>query len=391
MSRGRRGNGEGSIRKRTDGRWEAMVSLPDGRRKSLYGKTRNEVARKLAEVLRDISKGLPVPLERLTVAAFLTDWLSMKQLDLRPSTYVNYETQIRRHILPAIGHLTLTKLTATDLNRMYAESVRGGLSPTTSYSHHLIMHKALKDAMRADLVTRNVAELDSPPRKSHYKARTFTVDEAKRFLTTIATDRFQALYLLAIMTGMREGELLALTWPMIDLHAGTLAVRATHMKIHGQFVISEPKTEAGRRILLLNDVTLAALLEHRQRQQAERQDAAQQGMRWQDAALVFPDEVGARITPTKFYQGRFQPLLRRSGLPRVRFHDLRHTVATLLLLLGVDATVVANMLGHANPSITQSIYQHVQPQMQRDASLALQRLLTGEASPPIVDSDPANE
>lgn len=389
MAKGRRGNGEGSIRRRSDGRWEALVSLPDGRRKSLYGKTRQEVARKLAEMLRDISKGLPVPLERLTVAAFLTDWLAMKQLDLRPSTYVNYETQLRRHVIPTIGHLTLTKLTASDLNHMYAETIRKGISPTTVYSHHLILHKALRDAMRADLVSRNVAELDMPPRKAHYEAQTFTVEEARRFLTAIATDRFQALYLLAIMTGMREGELLALTWPMIDLDSGTLHVRATHIKIHGQFHINEPKTSAGRRILLLNDVTIAALSAHHARQLEERRQMKRQGVVWADTSLVFPDEAGQRITPTKFYQGRYQPLLRRTGLPRIRFHDLRHTVATLFLLLGVDATVVANILGHANPRITQALYQHVQPQMQREASMALQRLLTGEPSPPIVDSDPA--
>src|SRR5690242_7155784 len=121
--RGRRGNNEGSIHKRKDGRWEAQVSLPDGRRKSLYAPTRAEAAAKMTALLRDLQRGLPVPLERLTVADYLTDWLAMKKLDLRPSTYLNYETRVRVHILPAIGHIPLVKLSAVDLNRMYAASV----------------------------------------------------------------------------------------------------------------------------------------------------------------------------------------------------------------------------------------------------------------------------
>ena len=393
--RGRRGNNEGSIHKRKDGRWEAQVSLPDGRRKSLYAPTRAEAAAKMTALLRDLQRGLPVPLERLTVADYLTDWLAMKKLDLRPSTYLNYETRVRVHILPAIGHIPLTKLSAVDLNRMYAASVKAGLSATSVHGHHRILHKALQDAMRSDLVARNVAELDSPPRPPRYEAQTFTVDEARRFLAAIHTDRYQALYLLAIMTGMREGELLALTWPMIDFDTGTLHVRATHVRIHGQFVVTEPKTSAGRRVLFLNDMTRAALVAHRERQHEERAALTAHGGRWGDSLLVFPDEQGQRIAPTTFYGGRFLPLLQRAELPRIRFHDLRHTVATFLLLVGVDATIVANILGHANPRITQTIYQHVQPDMQRDALAALQRLLLPEPAPPIVapivESDPAPE
>lgn len=380
----RRGNNEGSIRKRADGRWEALVSLPDGGRKSLYGKTRADVARKLAETLRDLAKGLPVPREQLTVEAYLLDWLELSKMRIRPSTWVMYESQLRRNVLPVIGHIALIKLTAMDLNRMYAHSLKAGLSTTTVYGHHLILHKALKDAMRADLISRNVAELDSPPSKRRYEAQTFTPAQARTFLEVIQHDRFQALYLLAIMTGMREGELLALTWPMVDFDGGTLAVRATHVKVHGEFVINEPKTSAGRRILYLNDVSRAALLHHWETQQHER---ARIGRGWADASLVFPDELGARISTTKFYQGQFQPLLRRAGLPPMRFHDLRHTAATLLLLVGIDATIVANMLGHASPTITQHLYQHVQPQMQRDASRALERLLIGGA---VIDSDPTS-
>lgn len=372
---GRRGNHEGTIRKRADGRWEAVVSLPDGGRKSLYGKTRGEAAQKMTSLLRDLAHGLPVPRERLTLAAYLTDWLDHKRMDLRESTWIGYEVQIRRYIIPAIGHLPLVKLAAPDLNRLYAASIKRGLSPTTARLQHRILHKALHDAQRADLVPRNVADLDTPPRPAEFTAQTFTVDEARRFLDVIRGDRFYALYLLAIMTGMREGELLALTWPMLDADAGTLVVRATHAWLAGHWVVNEPKTRAGVRPLALNAVTVEALRRHRVQQAAER---LQIGTAWQDNGLIFPNAYGGRISAQRFYRGFYLPLLRRAGLPEIRFHDLRHTVATMLLLLGIDPVIVANMLGHANPSTTQRLYQHVMPEMQRDASNALQRLFFGD-------------
>jgi integrase len=158
---------------------------------------------------------------------------------------------------------------------------------------------------------------------------------------------------------------------------GVLTVRASQRKMAGRFVINAPKTRAGSRTLALNQVAIAALRAHRAQLASER---LQLGAAWADATLVFPNEAGERMAASTFYRGRFLPLLQRAGLPAIRFHDLRHTFGTLLLLLGIDRKIVSEMLGHASVTITQNLYQHVSAEMQRDASASLERLLFGNAN-----------
>lgn len=374
---GKRGNNEGSIRFRADkGLYEARYTGPDGKRRSLYAKTRAEVNRKLTEALRNQAHGLPVAPERLTLAQYLEDWIAnVAKLNTRESTWRGYEQHARQHIIPALGRIPLMQLSPQDLNRFYAAKLKSGLSPSTVNSFHRTLHKALKDAMRADLVLRNVADLDSPPKKAEYEAQTFSVEEAQRFLEAIRGDRFEALYLLAIMNGMREGELLALTWDALDMERGTLGVRTSHRRMGGRFVVSPPKTKAGKRPLQLSPIVVQALSDHRARQDAECAALEAAGMAWEDASLVFPNKEGRRIAGATFYEVHYQTLLRRAQLPMIRFHDLRHTFSTFLLSLNINARIVADMLGHSSVLTTQTIYQHVKPEMQRDAVRALEALL----------------
>lgn len=374
----KRGNNEGSLRPHKSGGYEARYTGSDGKQHSLYAKTRAEANRKLTEALRNTARGLPVAPERLTLAAYLTRWLDLEaKLDKRESTWIRYEECCRLHIIPALGRIPLHQLGPQDLNRLYANMLKAGYSPTTVHYQHRTLHKALHDAMRADLVARNVADLDNPPKRTVYEAQTFTQVQARAFLDAIREDRFYALYILAIMTGMRQGELLALTWDALDLDAGTLAVRTSHRRQRGHFTVNAPKTVAGHRPLALASVAVIALRQHRTRQAEER---LQLGAAWADATLVFPNELGARMAGYTFYKGRYLPILRKTGLPEIRFHDLRHTFSTFLLLLGIDPKIVADMLGHASVTITQNLYQHVMPEMQRDASNALERLLFPDAA-----------
>lgn len=378
----KRGNNEGSIRYLATKRlYEARYTGADGKQHSLYGKTRADANRRMIEAQRNIARGLPVAPERLTLGRYLTQWLE-EHRGIRESTWIRYEECCRLHIIPALGRISLQQLTPHDLNRLYATMLKDGYSPTTVHYQHRTLHKALKDAMRADLVARNVAELDKPPSRAEYIPQTFTVEQARAFIAAIQADRFYALYILAIMTGMREGELLAITWDALDienLDAGTLAVRASHRRQRGQWYVNQPKTPAGRRPLILHPIAVQALRQHRARQAEER---LWLGAAWQGKdALVFPDEVGRRIAGTTFYHGRYLPVLKRAGLPEIRFHDLRHTFGTLLLLLGIDRKIVSDMLGHSSVTITQNLYQHVQPEMQREASDALARLLFPDAQP----------
>lgn len=360
----RRGAGEGSIVKRSDGRWMARVDLGwiNGRRtrKAIYGKTRQEVARKLSAALRAHQDGLPLSDERVTVESFLHDWLASARTAVRQRTWQTYESYVRIHAIPALGRIPLAKLEPKHLQRLYAERLAAGLSPTTVHHLHAVLHRALGQAARWGMVPRNVASLvDSPPMARH-EMRTLNPEEAKAFLETAAGDRLEALYVLALTTGMRQGEMFRLRWPDVDLEAHTLSVRG------------ETKTAKSRRQIELADVAVDALRRHAARQGEECQAA---GSLWQETGLVFTNSVGRALTPTNVTFCSFRPLLERAGLPLIRFHDLRHTAATLLLGKGVHPKVVSEMLGHSQVGVTLDLYSHVTPTMHRQAAAAFDELL----------------
>jgi integrase len=369
---GKRGNNEGSITKRADGRWVARITLESGKRKNFYAKTRQEASRLLASALRDLDKGLLVVGDKQTVQQYLMTWLPIIKPTLRDSTWIRYEELVRLHIIPTLGPIVLSRLTPQHLNMLYAQKLAEKLSPTTVRYIHVTLHKALEDAMRAGLVQRNVSDLDTPPRKAKRQLEVFTADQARAFLGAIQGDRLEALYVMAITSALREGELLALRWQDVDLEAGFVQVRMSHRKVKGRFIVNAPKTSHGSRKVALTAIAVAAMQKHRARQIAER---LVQGPLWQDNDLVFPNEFGERLEATVMYQHRFLPLLKKAGLPLIRFHDLRHTQATLLLLQGVHPKVVSEMLGHSTINITLDIYSHVLPTMQRDATAALDKLL----------------
>jgi integrase len=262
VSRQRRGHGEGSIYRRPDGRWTATIDLGwqggKRRRKFLYGKTRAEVAQKLAVALKAHRDGQVFGDERTTVEQFLRAWLRSVEASVGPRTWIRYEELIRLHAVPHIGRVRLTRLGARQLDQLYGELVRAGLSPTTVVQLHRILHHALRDAMRWNLVARNATELVTPPRKAHHDFVTFTPDQARCFLEAVRGDRLEALYILALTTGMREGELFGLRWVDVNLAAGAL------------HLVKQLKTRSSRRQVLLVSVAVDALGRHLVRQREER-------------------------------------------------------------------------------------------------------------------------
>jgi integrase len=224
---------------------------------------------------------------------------------------------------------------------------------------HRILHHALRDAMRWNLVARNATELVTPPRKAHHGFVTFTPDQARRFLDAVKGDRLEALYILALTTGMREGELFGLRWVDVNLAAGAL------------HLVKQLKTRSSRRQVLLVSVAVDALGRHLARQREER---LLLGLGWDDHGLVFTNTVGKPLHPSNFLQRSFYPLLARAGLPRTRFHDLRHSAATLLLGLGIHPKIVSEMLGHSQIGITLDLYSHVTATMQQEAVRAFDGL-----------------
>src|SRR5260370_23641882 len=268
--KGRRGNGEGSLTKRPDGRWEARITLENGKRKSCFSRTRQAAARRRAEALRDQDKGLPIVGEKQTLATYLAEWLAIIKPTLRESAWQRYEEICRLHIVPRIGGYQLSKLGAQHLNHLYAEKLAQGLSPRSVRYVHVTLHKALNDALRVGLVQRNVALVATPPRKRRRTMGAFSSEQARIFLEAVRGDRLEALYVVAITCGMRQGELLSLRWRDTDLSAGHVPVRSSVRKRPGRFIFTDPKTEHGRRKVALTALAIQALLQHRARQQLEQ-------------------------------------------------------------------------------------------------------------------------
>ena len=350
--------------------WYAIVDLPRDatgkrRQKWLSGfRTKRDADAALTDVLTTLGKGTHVEPSKQTVAAFLDDWFAATSSSRRASTNATYEAIIRTHLVPRIGSHTLQGVSAAALNRLYCDLLDAGSSPATVRYVHAVIRKALSDAVRWSLVSRNVADAADPPRVARRQVRTWSAREVKHFLSHVEADRLCAAYVLAATTGMRRGEILGLRWRDVDLEAGRVSVSQTLVLVEGEVLVSEPKTARGRRMIALDATTTGALLAHREQQKVER---ALMGDEYADSDLVFANEDGTPLNPEAFSDA-FQRHLRAADMPRIRFHDLRHTHATLALSAGVHPKVVSERLGHASVAFTLDTYSHAVPAMQEEAA-----------------------
>ncbi len=363
----RRGNGEGSIFQRKDGRWVAQYTVesrePDGtqKRKSIYGKTRREVAERLKEAMvqreLELTAAEQRELERRqkTVSAHIEEYLTDVARRVRTKTHRRYEDLYHCHIEGAeVGEKKLRELTPDDVRALYADRLAAGYAPRTVEHLHVFLKTAIQQVVEDGLAPRNPVASVKPPRGSKKDIRPLTPGQVRQLLTASSEERYAALYVVAITTGLRRGELLGLMWEDISFENGTLQVRRTLQK--GEML--PPKTTKSRRQIKLTRRALFALRQHWRNQESER--AFSNGT-WTERGLVFPNQVGQFTDGDNLYSRHFKPLLRRAGLPSIRFHDLRHTCATLLLSKGVHPKIVSEMLGHATISITLDTYSHVIP------------------------------
>jgi integrase len=362
----RRGHGEGSIYLRRDGRWAASITLEGGKRKTFYGKSRKEVQEQLKIALREQQQGILMTGPQQTVAQYLAEWLTVHKQVIRPRSYERYEAIVRLHIAPALGKLPLQKLTGQHLQRLYTQKLESGLSPTTVTAIHNMLHTALDNAMKLGLLTRNVCETVSPPRKIRKEIKPLTPEQARRLLDAAKGHPQEALFVLALATGMRRGELLGLKWQDVNLENGVLQVRRalTRMPTGLGYQEAEPKTKTSRRSIMLTSFAIEALKEHRTRQLEMKQKA---GTAWEEHDYVFCTPTGKHLSPGHDVLVQLKKLLKKAGLPNIRFHDLRHSTATLLLSKGVHPKVVQEILGHSAINITMDIYSHVLPTMHKEA------------------------
>lgn len=369
----RRANGEGTVYERRDGRWEGAYTLPNGKRRRLYARTRQEASRRLTAALRDQQLGLAPTDNKLTVERFLARWLQeVARPGLRPMTFDHYESMIRLHLLPELGRVRLARLTPADVQALLNRKSAAGLAPKTVAYIRGVLRTALGRAMKWGLVTRNVAALVDPPRRVHHEMRTFSPEELGQLLSAIESDRLHALYVVAMATGLRQGELLGLQWPDVELDAARLTIRHSLQRVAGRPQLVEPKTGGSRRTVALNAPALAALREHRALQARERLQAPPG--KWHDSEFVFTTPIGTPLDGPNLTKA-FQRHLEAARLPRLRFHDLRHTCASLLIAEGVPLKVVAELLGHSTIKLTADTYGHVQEEAQRAAVARLDKVL----------------
>ncbi len=385
----KRANSEGSVYQRaSDGKWVAAVALPDGRRRTAYGTTQKEAVAKLRELHRMVAEGIALrPGREMTTAAYLRHWTTetlpsrVTAGRLAPSTLSSYRDQVRLHIAPDLGEVLLRELSAPQvrawLNRkLITPGHRGRVLSARSVAYlHAVLRSALADAVRDDLIARNVCLLVSPPRPGRSSASTLTPEDIAKVLVKSEGSALRPLWVLLIAVGLRKGEALALHWEDLDLTTGTIHVHRTLQRMRdadadpvtgrrrGRLVESQRTKTGVDAVLPLPGFVVKELEDHRRRQLKLRLAAPV----WAEPDLVFTTRVGTPLEPRNVARS-WVDLCEAAAVTPVRIHDLRHTAATLLLGEGVDLKVVQQMLRHSRLSTTADVYAHVTKKMERAAA-----------------------
>ncbi|MEU6318109.1 site-specific integrase [Streptomyces sp. NPDC047009] len=401
-SRRTRANGDGTVYQRKDLRWEAAgyVLAPGNTRKRVrvYGSSRTEALAKLTEKIAASNRGVPIITAQGSLAAYLTYWLENVAIhQLRETTHTRYTTVVEQYLIPGLGRKKLAKLTAKDVRtwlndlrtvcQCCARGIDAGrdpnaqasrrprccaigqccrkrLSPLTLAYIHSVLKSALEHAVREEEIPRNVARnvRTGTPRPRRFNP--LTADEARQFLAATQRHRLATLFELALRTGLRKGELLGLRWDDLDLDGGTASIRRTLQRTSSRGLATLPtKTISSERRIALPASCVASLRAHREQQAQEKNQA---GSNWQGTGLVFTRPDGHPIEPATLTR-HFNALLRDAHLRSIRFHDLRHSTATLLLEQGVELVVIKELLGHAHIGVTATVYAHVRLRLQRQA------------------------
>ncbi len=371
--------GSGTVFQRQDGRWEAKFKVEEtGKYKSLYGKTEKEAYNKLQEALFEQKKGTLATGPQQTVKQFLEYWLEdVQKPTVRLSTYVNNRIIVHKHLIPGIGHIKVQKLTAQHVQSFYARKLKEGTSASRIKQMQALLHKALTHARRIKYVGTNVTEDVQLPRYEEYKSQILTPEQAQLLLQQAKERNVEVLLAVAVGTGMRKGEILGLRWSDIDFVKGTLQVSRTLNylpKYH--YVEGKPKTKSSERNILLPQFLIDLLKAHHVLHMEKRSKV---GDAWVDRDLVFSNEVGDFIYPNTLLQ-QFYKLLEEAGLPRMHFHDLRHSAATILLSQHVQVHMVQELLGHSDIATTLGVYGSVVQSMRKDAADKMDDLFGGPSS-----------
>jgi integrase len=373
----RRSKGSGSVFRRSDGRWSGHIGLPGtAGRKVVYGDSKRDVEERIRHLVNDVADGTPPPSRSPQLASFLQQWLTAVRPTLKPDTYRSYADTVRLHITPQLGRVPLEKLGITQVAGFVAHQLANPrLAPTSARYHLYILRIALNKAVRWGLVTRNVAALVDAPRVEQRDARVLAPDEVLRLLAAARGEAIEGVVLVAVSIGTRLGETLGLQWKDVDLERRQARITKQLKRLQGQgLVVVEIKTRRGRRNVVLPQITAEVLRRHR-RSQGELRRLA--GAEWDNRDFIFTASAGQPLDHRNV-QRSFKRVLRHARMPKMRFHDLRHSCASLLLAQHVDPRVIMETLGHSRISVTMDMYAHVMPALKRDAADAMDRSIGAE-------------
>ena len=375
----KRANGEGCIRQRKDGTWESRATT--GRdpgtgkliRKSYYGKTQAEVRKKLTSAAHTVDEGTYMEPSKMTVGQWLDVWYKEYQGGVKPYTISQYGTQIRVHLKPSLGAIKLQQLTAPMIQSMYNAEQHKGLSAKSIRNLHGVLHKALSQAVKLSYLHFNPCEACELPRVEKHEIKPLEGDYVNRFLQEAAKSKFEILYTVTLFTGMRQGEILGLTWDSINFKTGTINIYRQLQKERilgggGTYHFVPLKNDKTRMITPAPSVL--ALLRHQKQQQNEWR--LKTGEMWNNSMnLVFTDETGHHLYSHTVFTN-FKRIVKNIGLNDTRFHDLRHTYATLSLQNGDNIKTVSQTLGHATVAFTLDVYGHVTEQMKQESAARME-------------------
>ncbi len=382
----RRANGEGSIRKRKDGRWEGRYTAgrnPETGKpiyKNVLGKTQAETKAKLKQAIQESMEVDTVKAKQYTLGQWMDIWFeNYAKIKVRPSSHQTYKGYIENHIKPNIGNIPLSKLSSLQLQKLYKKLLSGGrvnrieakeqpkgLSPKTVRNIHQVISSALNMAKEQRLISSNPAESCALPKLEHQEMKTIPAEQLTSFLREAKESGVFEMYYIELATGLRRGELLGLKWEDLDLDQGSLRVQRQVSRINGEVVEAPLKTKNSYRTISLGADAVEILREQRKK--------------CGDSPYVFPSPTGGPISPDSVLN-MLHRVLKRAGLPEVRFHDLRHTFATLALQNGVDIKTVSGMLGHYSAGFTLDTYAHVTTAAQRQAANTMGQILSGTLQP----------
>lgn len=369
----KKANGSGTIRKRADGRWEGKYTLgyepKTGKliRKSVYGKTQKEVRLALSKIVSEMDSGTYAEPSKMKVSQWLDEWLASYTMNSKPATRSAYEEHIRVHIKPSLGDIPLKQLSTRDIQQLYTNLLKEReLSPKTVRNIHGVLHRTLEQAKLLGYIRVNPADAAVTPRVEKKQVETLDAEDIGKFLAAIRGTKYEYPLFVAVFTGLRQGELLGLTWDCVDFEHGMLLINKQHNRVKGdtEFRFASLKNDKAR-VLTAADEVMEVLKLQKERQTAW---AAALGDGWSNPDnLVFTTEFGRYINNKVLYQN-FKRIMKKLGNPNLRFHDLRHTYAVNSLRAGDDIKTLQENLGHATASFTLSTYAHATPGMKRESA-----------------------